>query len=32
MHSVGTKTSEMVGKLRGMKNDINYGKTYVPFI
>ena len=32
MHSVGTKIIEMVGKLMGMKNDVNYGKIYVPFM
>jgi len=32
MHSVGNKTNEMVQKLMGMKNDVNYGKTYVPFL
>jgi hypothetical protein len=32
MHSMGTKTNEIVRKLMGMKNDVNYGKTYVPFL
>jgi hypothetical protein len=32
MHSIRTETIEMIGKLMGMKNDVNYGKTYVPFM
>jgi len=32
MHSVGTKTTEMVGKLMGIKNEVNSGRTYVPFM
>lgn len=32
MHSVGIKSIEMVGKLMDLKNDVNYGKTYIQLL